>query len=136
MYGGGIFVTGTQSSGVNGIQTSNDNGLTWTARTCTINTTKRGLAYGKGRFVFAAGDDLIYSETAPTDSNVGDEGIVQSLIARGDTVIESDKITINTSKTPSSATDTGVEGEICWDANYVYVCVATNTWKRSAIGTW
>jgi hypothetical protein len=37
---------------------------------------------------------------------------------------------------PSSATDTGVLGEIRYDANYMYVCVATNTWKRSAITTW
>lgn len=39
-------------------------------------------------------------------------------------------------KTPASATATGVKGEVCWDINYVYVCVATNTWKRSAISTW
>ena len=37
---------------------------------------------------------------------------------------------------PSSATDTGLAGEIRWDANYIYVCVATNTWKRVAISTW
>jgi hypothetical protein len=38
--------------------------------------------------------------------------------------------------TPASATAAGVQGTICWDANYVYVCVATNTWKRSALGSW
>lgn len=38
--------------------------------------------------------------------------------------------------TPSSSTDLGTLGEIRWDANYMYVCVATNTWKRSAITTW
>lgn len=37
---------------------------------------------------------------------------------------------------PASATDTGTLGEIRIDANYIYICVATNTWKRSAIATW
>ena len=37
---------------------------------------------------------------------------------------------------PTSATATGTLGEIRIDANYIYVCVATNTWKRTAINTW
>jgi hypothetical protein len=37
---------------------------------------------------------------------------------------------------PASATATGTLGEIRWDANFMYVCTATNTWKRSAIATW
>ena len=37
---------------------------------------------------------------------------------------------------PSSATDTGVLGEIRYTADYMYVCTATNTWKRSALATW
>ncbi len=50
--------------------------------------------------------------------------------------IVDDGIRIQTAKTPASATATGNAGDICWDASYVYVCVATNTWKRSAIVTW
>ena len=38
--------------------------------------------------------------------------------------------------TPSSASDTGVAGSIAWDASYIYVCSATNTWLRVAIATW
>ena len=37
---------------------------------------------------------------------------------------------------PSSANDTGTLGEIRIDANYIYICTATNTWKRVAIATW
>lgn len=37
---------------------------------------------------------------------------------------------------PTTATSTGVAGQIAWDSNYVYVCVATDTWKRSPISTW
>lgn len=38
--------------------------------------------------------------------------------------------------TPASATATGTAGEVAWDANYIYICTATNTWKRVAISTW
>ena len=37
---------------------------------------------------------------------------------------------------PSSATDTGTLGEIRVTADYIYVCVATDTWKRGGIVTW
>ena len=50
--------------------------------------------------------------------------------------VNSNRIRIATAKTPASATDTGTAGEICWDASYIYVCTATNTWKRTAIATW
>ena len=38
--------------------------------------------------------------------------------------------------TPASASATGTTGDIVWDSNYIYVCVATNTWKRTALTTW
>lgn len=38
--------------------------------------------------------------------------------------------------TPASASDTGTAGYVCWDASYLYVCTAANTWKRVAIATW
>lgn len=40
------------------------------------------------------------------------------------------------SSTPASASAAGVAGTITWDSSYVYVCTATNTWKRAAIATW
>jgi len=50
--------------------------------------------------------------------------------------VNGDRVRIATAKTPASAGATGTTGEICWDANYIYVCTATNTWKRTAISTW
>ena len=38
--------------------------------------------------------------------------------------------------TPASATATGNAGQVTWDADYIYVCIATDTWKRVAISTW
>jgi hypothetical protein len=36
---------------------------------------------------------------------------------------------------PSSSTDTGTAGEVRVTTNYIYVCVATDTWKRIALST-
>lgn len=49
---------------------------------------------------------------------------------------EGDTFGIDTAKTPASASDTGTTGQIAWDADYLYVCTATDTWKRVAIATW
>lgn len=45
-------------------------------------------------------------------------------------------IRLGSSKTPGSASAAGYQGEICCDSSYIYVCTATNTWKRAAISTW
>ena len=37
---------------------------------------------------------------------------------------------------PSTATSTGTTGQVTWDSGYVYVCVATNTWKRATLNSW
>lgn len=38
--------------------------------------------------------------------------------------------------TPASASADGTAGQITWDDDYIYVCTATNTWKRAALETW
>lgn len=38
--------------------------------------------------------------------------------------------------TPATSGATGTAGDIQWDASYIYVCTATNTWKRAALSTW
>ena len=50
--------------------------------------------------------------------------------------INSDSIRLRNSTAPSSATDFGHRGEIRWDTQYIYICVATDTWKRVALSTW
>jgi hypothetical protein len=40
------------------------------------------------------------------------------------------------SSTPASASASGTTGTVVWDADYIYICTATNTWKRAAIATW
>lgn len=36
---------------------------------------------------------------------------------------------------PSTASSTGVAGQIAYDATHIYVCVATNTWVRATLAT-
>ena len=50
--------------------------------------------------------------------------------------INSNSIRLRTTKTPSSASDTGNQGQICWDSSYLYICVASNTWTRIALSSW
>jgi len=43
---------------------------------------------------------------------------------------------LNHSGVPASASATGTAGTMRWDADYIYVCTATDTWKRVGIATW
>jgi len=52
------------------------------------------------------------------------------------TIRDDGLLNYSVTKTPSSASDTGTVGDIAWDSNYIYVCVGTNQWKRTAITTW
>jgi len=72
---------------------------------------------------------------ASTDSNAGGLGI-RTATPTGALDVNDDTIRVRTAKTPASASATGNAGDICWDASYIYVCTATNTWKRAAITTW
>lgn len=37
---------------------------------------------------------------------------------------------------PASAAASGSAGQIRYDSSYIYICTATNTWKRVAVATW
>ena len=50
--------------------------------------------------------------------------------------INSDILRLRTAKTPATAGAAGNAGDICWDANFIYICVATNSWTRVAIAAW
>jgi len=72
------------------------------------------------------------------------QGAAQTTLGLGTTdspafvkvTLSGNEINIATAQTPASATAAGTAGDIAWDADYIYVAVATNTWKRVAIATW
>lgn len=96
--------------------------------------------HARGKFHFALDPNLNSHNAEITDSKMtiqydGKVGIgTTSPTALLD--VNSDILRLRTAKTPASAGASGNTGDICWDASYVYICVATNTWKRVAIGTW
>jgi hypothetical protein len=82
--------------------------------------------------------DLFLASGAVIGFNNGDVTITHSAdnltIAGGNLVMTGQ--TIIATQTPASASATGTTGQIAWDSSYIYICTATNTWKRVAIATW
>ena len=89
--------------------------------------------YGMSFYTTSAGSN---AEVARLDAS--GRLLVGATAHSGDALLQvnGDRIRVATAKTPASAAATGTAGEICWDASYIYVCTATNTWKRTAISTW
>jgi hypothetical protein len=52
-----------------------------------------------------------------------------------DAIVATSRLGVPT-QTPANATAAGTAGTITWDANYLYVCIATNTWRRIQLSTW
>lgn len=50
--------------------------------------------------------------------------------------INGNSIRLRQTKTPNSSSSEGERGEICYDEDFIYVCVAENEWKRVALETW
>ena len=71
--------------------------------------------------------DIGAAETANFDLNLVGAGT-------GGVVIGSPRF--RSSDPPSSSSDTGTTGQLAYDADYIYVCTATDTWARAAIATW
>jgi hypothetical protein len=44
-------------------------------------------------------------------------------------------IRVRQDRTPASSSEACLKGEIAWDGSYLYICVATNTWKRTALSS-
>jgi hypothetical protein len=73
-----------------------------------------------------------------TDSNsISASGLISTagnIFAIG--TVAASFLATDSSGAPASASATGTTGSIVADANYIYVCTATDTWKRVAIATW
>ena len=83
-----------------------------------------------GGLSFCTSSDLGVNDTSvPTNVRlaISSAGIVQ---------ITGNQVQITTAQTPASAAAAGTIGTVCWDTGFIYVCTATNTWKKVAIATW
>ena len=62
-------------------------------------------------------------------------GNIADVITSGNLIVFGNTF-INNSYVPALANSTGIAGQIVWNANHLYICIATNTWKRANISTW
>jgi len=72
--------------------------------------------------------------TASNETVIGNSTTAKALI-KGDLTTKSLNVEA-LNPIPASATATGTLGEIRVTAAHIYVCTATNVWKRTAIATW
>jgi hypothetical protein len=104
------------------------------------NTNTNSLAfYYNGGVAFMGtptGSPLVFIQ-----NNVNRFEIASSLITAAIplTVATGNALTANhrlTGTAPATASSTGTAGDVRYDTDYVYICTATNTWKRAALTTW
>ena len=70
-------------------------------------------------------------------ATIGDVTIdAASNVATDGDITANGNLTLPSPTVPASSSATGVAGTVSWDADYIYVCTATDTWKRVAIATW
>ena len=97
-------------------------------------------------------DTLTLSKPSGTGLNVTSNATIGGTLTLGSTSISTSGINTGTilstgtvaasflatdpSGAPASSSAAGILGSIVADANYIYVCTATDTWKRVAISTW
>jgi len=121
---------------------------------CSAGTNARGVKFQEGATIEVdANGDLVVKYNQGDAASIDffiKRGSAESLVLNCDVSgnigigvtptcvldINADKFRLRTSKTPSSALDTGNAGDICWDSSFIYVCVGTNTWKKVGIATW
>ncbi len=78
-----------------------------------------------------------YLETTSSGLNLGGANVgIGTSSPDAPLDINGNRLRIRTARTIANADDNGEVGEISWDANYLYVCVNTDTWKRVALSTW
>jgi len=142
---GGITAGGAQINGssdvtgnstVGGFQTVQSemvvqNGGTWTDNGLLVGTQPAGYVAAFGVYANAGyGHSLVDVEVGGVSKflvdNAGNGTLAGSMQA---------KSFIGTLTTPASSSDTCAAGQSEDDANYHYVCVSTNTWKRVALSS-
>ena len=115
------------------VEIRNDNSPAWMAKGNTITFKTYDETADDGAWVFRGS----FSSTNKLVilANSGYVGI-GNITPTAKLDIDSDIVRLRTAKTPATAGATGNAGDICWDASYMYVCTATNTWRRIAHATW
>jgi hypothetical protein len=148
--GGNVLISNPSSSAFSSFQAQNNNGGNATIQIGTSGSARAGTYFGSAEgnlsLIFANG-------TSSTGLGIGTFNANPLVLGTNNTAA----LTINAttqaatfagavtiagtvihtlSATPASASATGTVGTMSWDASYIYICTAANTWKRVAIATW
>ena len=115
----GLAIAGTLSA----------SGTTTLARVNQSNGSINFASLGNGSTSWQIG-----TQTALKPLDIFTGGVVRAQFSDTGLAVTGD-VSVST-KTPASASATGVAGTITWDANYIYCCIATDTWRRVAHATW
>ena len=69
-------------------------------------------------------------------ANGTDGSLDEGLTVANDHVEAHKPIRIAEGEKPTSVSSTGVKGEIRWHQDHVYLCIATDTWRRIPLSSW
>jgi hypothetical protein len=148
--GGNVLVSSASTSAFPSFQSQNNNGGNATIQMGTSGSARGGTYFGLSE----ANLSLIFTTgTSSAGLGIGTFNAKPLVLGTNNTAALSFNATtqaaafagavtiagtvIHTlSATPASASAAGTVGTMSWDANYIYICTATNTWKRVAIATW
>jgi hypothetical protein len=147
----GTIVNNNFSLEVNGVAARTNTVIT-NARSVVINcpnhgTTRRGLLIGaEGTTGLAVGSNNRSFENLGTSNLVGNVSCGGALTVAStlgvtstittNTLVVSPYFRFSSFEIPLASTDPGTAGELRVSSNFIYLCVATNTWKRAALTTW
>jgi hypothetical protein len=135
-FTGTVDVNGTLRSGSSGARWDLDN----TPRLRFFDSTRERMRLTQDRVEFwnssgaSAGALVGGNETGvPSVSSTGkfyapSAEIGLGMTVGGGLVLETD--------IPASSSASGVQGSITWDNDYIYICVATDTWKRATLNSY
>lgn len=124
--------SGISLSGSNGNVTVSASGILTDIRMSSDSLTVTGSpVINSGQFTIELKPNANFSGTV-TAGNIGINTVSTTALLD----VNANTVRVRSSRTPATAGATGNAGDICWDANYVYVCISANTWKRANLATW
>jgi hypothetical protein len=127
LYVGGVLglASGTTIYNIStdsGFTSTDDNSIATTLAIQNYINTSINSVGSDTQIIFNSGGTLTGSSNLTFDNNI--------------LTLSSNTFRITESRTITSSGDTGQVGEISWDENYIYICVANNTWKRTSLASW
>jgi hypothetical protein len=110
------------------------------SRTLELHTdgTTRFTITGGGQFVVASGSRMAFGGSSSSFPTLKQSGAVLQVRVADDTAYTTIDAQLRAQGTaPTNSTATGTAGDIRYDTNnFLYLCVSSNTWRRTALTNW